>query len=85
MPPDDGRHYFTLVCFGATGGNPRPGWAAAIRRRARRRSAVWFCADHLPLAREHEHFPVDEALAAIQARLHGTPLPGGLPPRAGPL
>ena len=69
--PDDAprRDHFTLVRFGATEeAKMAPGRAMAAQERAGHPyNAIWFCNEDLPLAREHENRPLDEALAAIKA------------------
>jgi len=71
--PKDGRTHFTLVRFGvAASERARPGpLIAALRRVRHPPNAVWFCDDHVMLAREHEKRPLDEALAAVERRFHG--------------
>lgn len=68
--PDEGatRDYFTLIYFGETEreklGSPVPeGWAG------HRHNAVWFCNDHVAIARAHENRHCRDALAAITAQL----------------
>jgi hypothetical protein len=67
--PDDGRDYFTLVRFGETDREKMaPSRAmAAAGRTGHPNNAIWFCNDHLPLAREHENRHLSDALAAIKA------------------
>ena len=56
--------YFTLVYFDVTReAKMAPGRAmAAQERTGYPYNAIWFCNDDLPLAREHENRPVDEAV-----------------------
>ena len=66
--PDDGRDYFTLVRFGATEeAEMAPSWVMeAVGRTGHPFNAIWFCSEHVPLAREHENRRIDDALAAIK-------------------
>ena len=69
--PDDAprQDHFTLVYFGATeDAKMAPARATAAQERSGHPyNAIWFCDEDLPLTREHENRPLDEALAAIKA------------------
>jgi len=67
--PDDGRKYFTLVYFG-TDDNAKmaPSHAMAeLGREGHPGNAIWFCNQHVDLARQHEDMETGAALQAVDA------------------
>jgi hypothetical protein len=62
------RDYFTLICSGGTE-REKSGSARPEGRAGRGGNAVWFCHDHMAIAREHENRHCSDALAAINAQL----------------
>jgi len=67
--PDDDGDYFTLIYFGET---PEEKMApsrvlADLGRAGHPNNAVWFCRDHVTVARRHENRHRDEGLSAIKA------------------
>ncbi len=67
--PDDGRERFTLIYFGETEDAKMQDSRVMARlgRAGHPRNAVWFCTEHVTVAREHENMNARAALDAIDA------------------
>jgi hypothetical protein len=76
--PDDGRTHFTLVYFGETDeaklADSRG--MARLGREGHPRNAIWFCNQHLALARQHENMETGAALGAIDVAVGRERRPG---------
>ena len=67
--PGPVHEHFTLVYFGETdeAKTHDSGMMGRLCLAGHPRNAIWFCNDHLGLAREHESLETNAALAAIDS------------------